>query len=304
MGSLAAGLILLGGAPARAQVVISSGNVLPERPGLAVAYVGGRRLPIVAFDGHSPVVAAEGSRRTGRDAPISIVPGGGFGAGFVAVKEAEANREQLTYDIYGSKSTRAFTAFDATLTADRDMDDVYLLLLVYEDLGGIYDTAPKVAIVGTGVGRLEAGRQRSVSAEFPPMNSAQKLYWTALIFSGGSAIRSTRGNSVLDALFDAVDHVGLKKAIAGRSSGSHPPMVYRYFPLKFGDDLRGRLAGQTVNLRIRVAPDGTFDYLDASAGVDPSLAAEAAAQLRQWLFVPRIKDGSAEEGSVVLPVRF
>jgi hypothetical protein len=295
---------VLAGANAGAQEFVPAGKSLPERPGLPMAYVGGERLPIVAFDGHSPVVVVNGARKTRRDVPVSIVPGASFGDGFVAIKEAEATGEQMTYDIYGSKSTRSFTAFDATLTADRDMDDVYLLLLVFPDLGGVYDSAPKVAIVGTGVGRLEAPRGKKVSADFPPMNSKERLYWTALVFSGPSAVRSTRGNGVLDTLFDAVDHVGLGRVIAERSSGGHPPMVYRHFPLKFGDDLKGRLAGQTVNLRIRVSPDGTFDYLDTTGGVDPALAAEAAAQLRQWLFIPRIKDGAADEGTIVLPVKF
>lgn len=291
--------------PARAaDLVADAANAMPQRPGIPVAYVDGQKVPIVGYRGRNPVVMLNGKRTTERGAPVSIVPGTRFGEGYVKIKKAGTMLETQTLDINGSKTQHGYTVFGGTLTSDTELADAYMLLLVYEDSGGAYQAAPKVAILGIDLGRLEPGKPRTVDEDFPMVTSDKRLAWTALVFSGTSAIHSSEGNAGLDRLFDIVDHIVLDRVIAQRNTGDHPPMVFRQFPLRLQGGYRASLAGQTVKLRIKITPEGFFDFLENDEGADRELVNEVASQLRFWLFVPKITNGIPEEGAIVMPLKF
>jgi len=279
-------------------------SAVPERPGIPVAYVGGQRLVIVGYKGNDPVVLSNGARVTVHDARVSIIPGETFAPGVVTVDSAESISQTNTQQVNGEYSKQQYNIFYGKLTADRDLSDVYLLLLEFEDLNGDYSGAPKVAILGTAIGRMEAGVKKTVNADFPPLLSKRHLYWGALVFSGGVEVRGGAGVGLLDSLFDMVDHVGLQKAIAERASGNHQLMIYRRFPLKFGEDLKGKYAGQTVRLDVSVSPSGQLDYVKAEGSSGGDLAREVARQLGWWLFLPRVKDGEPQEGDIIMPIKF
>ncbi len=119
-----------------------------------------------------------------------------------------------------------------------------MIMLVFEDAPNKGLQAPKIVMLGTEIGHMEAGKKKTVSVNFPPLNSPYPLRWVALVFSGGTEVRATMGNQVLDQLFNIVDHIGLNNVIVQRSSGDYPLMVYRRFPLKFGDDLKKKYSGK------------------------------------------------------------
>lgn len=280
---------------------------MPERAAVPVAYVGQQRCTIVSYKGTDPVVMLDGSPKAVHKAPISVVPGGKFGPGYVAVQHGEAiNEREHTRDSTQIGPTyAAYTAFYAKMTADRDLPDAFLILLVYEyDKVNPYTQVPRVALLGSNIGKLESGKQRSVKADFPPLNSSMSLRWVALLFSGGVQIKTSDGNGVLDGLFDLTDHVGLTRAIERRNSGDLPLEVFRNFPLKFKDSQKKKYAGQTLDATITIAPSGNFDYLRLEGVDDTELVKDLAGQFGYWLFLPPVKDGQPQSTSVVLPIKF
>jgi hypothetical protein len=279
-------------------------TTLPERAGIPIAYVGKQKGIFVAYVDDDPIVLIDGARRQVHRPPISVIPGGTFGPGFIAVSGSAAlsntgpslNSGNRTYD---------YTSYFATMTPDRDIPDAILILLVFEaSPEGQFTEVPKVALLAKSLGRLKAGKKTDVSAYFPPLESRNPQRWTALIFSGGSQIHTSYGNDVLELLFNLIDRVGQKKAVAGRVAGDFPVAVYRHFPLRFSDRQKKTYAGQTLNLEVTITPDGLFDSLRVDGVNDDTLASDMAAQMTFWLFLPPVKDGQAQSTTFVLPIKF
>ena len=247
---------------------------------------------------------SNGSRTTVHDARVSIIPGEGFAPGAVTIDQAESTSQTNWQRINGEYAEQRYNIFYAKVTADRELSDVYLILLEFEDVNGDYSGAPKVAILGTSIGHMEAGVKKTVSADFPPLDSKRQLHWAALVYSAGMQVHSGKGEELLDNLFDMVDHVGLQKVIEERRYGNHPLMVFRRFPMKFGDDLKQKYSGRTVNLTALITASGTLDYVQSDAPEDDLLSREVARQVGTWLFIPRIENGGPLESSVVLPFKF
>jgi hypothetical protein len=280
---------------------------MPERAGIPVAYINKQRCKIVAYKGVNPVVILDGTAKQVQKVPISVIPGGEFGPGYVTVEHGEAiNESEHAWGSTASGPTyAAYTAFYAKMTADRDLPDAFLILLVYEvNPNNQFAEVPRLALLGSSIGRLAAGKKTVVKADFPALNSSMSLRWVALVFSAGSQVRTSDGNGVLESLFDVTDHVGQSRAMARRASGDFPVEVYRRFPLRFRDEEKSKYAGQTVNVTITISPKGTFDYLTVDGTGYDDLSRDLAAQFGFWLFLPPVKDGQPQSTSVELPIKF
>jgi hypothetical protein len=277
---------------------------IPLRPGIPVAYVGDQRLMIVGYKGNDPVVLKNGSKTTVHDARVSIIPGETFAPGVVTIDSAQAFSQINTQQIDGQYAQQKYNVFEAKVTADRDLSDVFLILLEFEDLNGDYSDAPKVAILGVNIGHLAAGVKKSVDADFPPLLSKRSLRWVALVYTAGVQVHSGSGEELLSGLFDMLDHVGLQKVISARTYGSYPLTVYRRFPLKFDAEVKQKYAGQAFSLNVMIAPSGALDYVNSDSPGQEPIARELARQMGSWLFIPRIKDGEPLEGVVIVPLKF
>jgi hypothetical protein len=277
---------------------------LPERPGIPVVYVEGKKCLIVGFKGTIPVALVNGEKVKSSSDHTSLVPGEHFAEGLVRVTEAHAYNQTNDWDLLGTHTVDKYFVFNGSLTSDRDLKDVFILLLDFEDLGTNFDVAPQVAILGKSVGDLTANKEKVIDVDFPQLKTKYRTRWTLLLFSGGIAVHTSLGNQVLDALFDLEDRVGLQKAIAARNSGNFPAMIYRHFPLKFPDPVKAQYAGQTVRLQLRITEDGRLDRLENAGDFDPALANAAMLQLSNWLFVPAVRDGQTMEATATIPLKF
>jgi hypothetical protein len=182
-----------------------------EHPMRDLAGFGTYRDPIVIVDGKAVVLFD-------RLTKVSIARGKEFGKGFVTVVDnvflahnyRSVNVTTLdsgySYGAYGGSDLsahRGFTSFTGTLTADRDLSDVTMILLLYEELDKNDARPPKVWIVGTEIGHLEAGKAHRFNESTPLVPySDNPIGWTTLVFSGGLQIPSTGGNQVVNGLLD------------------------------------------------------------------------------------------------------
>jgi hypothetical protein len=153
---------------------------------------------------------------TDRLTKVSIVPGKAFGSGFVTVVDNVFRAflyhpdalttldDGFTYGPFNGSDLsyhHGYTSFSGTLTSDRDLSDVFMILLLYEDLDKNDARVPKVWIVGTEIGHLEAGKAHPFNETTPLVAfSENPIRWTTLVFSGGVQIPSTGGNKVADEL--------------------------------------------------------------------------------------------------------
>jgi hypothetical protein len=280
-------------------------GTIPERAATPVAYVGNERGTILSYADDDPVVLLDGVRRQARHPPISIIPGGKFAPGLVTATKSAAIAMKASSLNTSTSTTGNYTAYYATLTSDRDLPDVVLMLLVFEESpDGQYTDVPKVALLGKGLGILKAGRSRDISAYFPPLASKRPQRWTVLLFSDGSQIHTSYGNVFLDGLFDVMDRVKLRRAIAERALGDSPIAVYRHFPLRFTDSQKKTYAGQTLNAQVTVSQSGFFDLVRIDGISDDRMVVDLAAQFSFWLFLPPVKNGQAQSTTFVLPIKF
>jgi hypothetical protein len=278
---------------------------IPERPGIPIVHFNGQKAKVIAFRGTDAMIMDKGAARSALGMPISIIPGDEFGPGLITIERSHAGSVSIGGRDSDKPTNLDYTAFYAKVVADRDLSDVFLVFLVYEaSRDGKYDEVPRVSLQGLGIGKLEAGKARTIDTNFRMLSSSSPLRWTALFFSGGSQIRTTEGNEVLDGLFEMIDRAGLLKVIGERSSGDYPLMIYRHFPLSFRDAEKTKFAGRTVDILIKIAPTGYFDSLVTEGVHDQFFADSIARQLSFWLFIPPIKDGVPQAASIVLPIKF
>jgi hypothetical protein len=201
-------------------------QALPERCAVPIARLKGQRLTIVDFRSEVPRVILDG-REVPAEPGVSLVPGDALAPGFIKVAEASVSTD--IYENYlrvGDNGKPLDTRYQATLTADRDLQKVFLLFLLFEDNEGDFSDVPRLTITDYAVGKLAAGKQKGVDFRFAPLvkrDSTKRMVWTVLAFSGGAQIKTSYGNGVLNAFFDSLDRVQRQKMIAQRSTGTFPP---------------------------------------------------------------------------------
>jgi hypothetical protein len=200
-----------------------------DQPVVPVVEIDGKQHVIVGYRENPTIVRGFGSYRdpitivegrvvvpTDRLTKVSIVPGKAFGSGFVTVVDNVFRAflyhpdalttldDGFTYGPFNGSDLsyhHGYTSFSGTLTSDRDLSDVFMILLLYEDLDKNDARVPKVWIVGTEIGHLEAGKAHPFNETTPLVAfSENPIRWTTLVFSGGVQIPSTGGNKVADEL--------------------------------------------------------------------------------------------------------
>jgi hypothetical protein len=212
-----------------------AGATTSETPVVPVVEIDEKQYVIVGFTEHfsqvgrdsgyligqarDPIALVDGKTVVGRENKVSIIPGKAFGKGFVTVvanvfRAYEYHPDMIittdngfNFGPHGSDLTEHFgyTSLSGTLTADRDMPDVTLVLLFYEDLDKNDVNVPRGWIMGTSIGRLEAGKTHAFNESFPRVTySKNPISWTTLVFSGGWQIPSTGGNQVVNELLDRI----------------------------------------------------------------------------------------------------
>ena len=282
-------------------------SAMPERFAVPVARLKGQRLTIVDFRSEVPRVVVDG-KEVPAEPGISLVPGDSFAPGFINVTGGSVSTD--IYENYlevGDNGKPLDTRYKATLTADRDLQKVFLLFLLFEDTDGDFSEVPRLTMTDFAVGKLKGGSAKSVDFRFAPLlkrNSAKRMVWTVLAFSAGAQIKTSYGNGVLNAFFDSLDRVQRQKMIAQRSTGTFPLGLVRRFPITFSDELKQRFVGRTLNISADISADGELDGVDAEDPEGNEVALAAEAQLRYWLFLPRVVDGRPRPSTVVLPIKF
>lgn len=275
------------------------------RPTATFALYRGEMEPVVGAKGQRPLVLS-GEEKVPVDMPatIGVDLGMKFSEGRVEVRNESVDGWMASSQGAIINPDAKTIDFRGDLTADTDLDDVYVVVLVYNVQD---DLSQPVRFYGaiSEVGRLKAGTSKGYQASMPMITEAGTWDSIVLVYSGGLEIPTNEEGTVIARHLDALDRVSLAEKIEQRNGGPDATLaIERHFPVQLSDELRAAYEDQTVNVRLDVGSDGNVKGVELVGVEDVALAAVLSEQLVEWLFVPSVKDGNAVGQKVVLPLKF
>ncbi|HEX2100074.1 MAG TPA: hypothetical protein VHF69_05405 [Candidatus Synoicihabitans sp.] len=291
-----------------AHVPVFHHTYAPERPAQLVGTWKGERYPVIHHSGVSAVVDVNGKRRqTSAKAGLALRIADRYAPGFVTMQNTSAKSWDVEHYIDGAytSTTPGWSNFEAELSADRNLEDVFITLVVFESGEERSEDPPRIAMLGVPVGDLKEGEKRRISARLPALNSRLKISFAALVFTRDGQVRSSGPERTISRFFDRQERYTLRRTINERvlAGVDAPLQVVRMLPVELEDELATRYRGQQVKVRLYVGIDGAVEGAALLDVRDRPLQQQLERQLKHWLFVPPMKGGVIVRQEVILPLQ-
>ena len=265
------------------------------------APLAGQNALLVEHDGHAvPVLRADGSRplveENGKLVPASgsrfaLKPITEFLPVYISVRHLDVQTNYTNVEDSGAQINNELK-FHATFESPYRLESVFLLL----DLDT--DSAGKVFFLWE-VGTLEPHSPKPISLTVPLVAALGRGRFQFHLFAGGPEVLHS------ELPFDFCEAV-LDRMVAKRVENSPDTMPKPFVgpAPEYPERLRKtKIAGRAV-VSIRVSPRGrVLDPVVKNAS-DPAFGESALAAVRQWRFLPLIKNGEAQEMKVDMPFVF
>lgn len=257
--------------------------LLAEDHGAMSLVVGARgNEPCVMRDGKVVQIATKGYKMV--DVPEYLPV-------FVALRDVDAHSSSENYNATGDQLNNSFN-FHAILQTAYPLSDVFLVLSLETQAAG------KVIFL-TEIGQLDANADRPVSIYVPLKSPLGNGLYIVNLFSGGSEVFHSK------IPFWTRD-AALNKMIAKRIDGvtASPPRFFIGPAPEYPPELRR----QNVNGRavISVKINGSGSVLDpvVKSATDPAFGLAALEAIKDWRFIPKVKDGYPVESRADVPFIF
>jgi hypothetical protein len=273
----------------------------PPQPASLYAKVQGQEIQVVAYKDQVPLVMLNGRLSPVPDAQLSFRPSEEFAPGFVRIENPILTAQTTKHTFSG---TERYSILEAKLTADRELDNVFVVVLVYNDWRSEFLTPPPARIWGKQVGRMEAGQRKSIAEFFPENKTFHKVQWDLLVYSNGKIVQTSMGTSTLSLLFDTMARDAWQDAYLLLRKSDAAARVFHPLPYIFSEAVRRRHEGQTLIARVHLDNEGNVLRIDLPDLNDDEFAREARSQLRCWLYLPASTLGKTLSSTVEVPIRF
>ncbi|MGD0041743.1 MAG: hypothetical protein ABSE84_15305 [Isosphaeraceae bacterium] len=260
------------------------------------------------------MINANGSPATLKGKPIvMLTPGSRYANGFVTVSDVYARDVLRTNapseDVDMTESMRVdmepvSEVLRATLTADVAIPGAYAVLIAYPVVPSS-DVPQPLAVVLHSLGDLKAGIRTDLSVVLPKLGQSDEQGWSILVFSGSRQVRCTGMDRILPGYFDRIEAFKLRKLISQQiAKGADERIaVYREMPLGLPGPILAKYHSKTIDVEIAVGADGRV-VRAAPVGVnDEDLTSALMDGFSSWLFLPSMRHGVPEPGSVILPLK-
>lgn len=208
----------------------------------------------------------------------------------VAVKDVEVRSTGRTSSAGGSFNNDF--RLNADFTSPTALNDVFLVLeLNYEDVGQ--------RIFFQEIGELKADTPHYIAVAVPLQEKLGAGKYRLHVLAGGREVFNTKQpEKYREAMLDKM----VATRIAGVTQANPKPFVapapeYPAALRKAGPK------GDTV-VMIRISPRGVVLDPVVESATDPAFGEAALAAVRQWRFLPQVKEGHAVEARVSLPFAF
>jgi TonB family protein len=256
-----------------------------------VAEDGGKMLLVCGANGTVPCVEKEGK-------VVPITPHGfalrsvpEYLPVYVAVRNVNVRTTYMSTQSGTGQFSNDFH-FNADFETSYRLKDVFVVLALSSERSG--DT-----LFLWEVGALEPNRPKGVSIIVPMPGPIGSARYTLHVFSGGAEVLQTL-------LPFGERYAALNRMVASRIKDVHnaPPQLFFAPPPEYPPALRkANIKGQAVISGRIVANGEVLDPVVKSA-TDPAFGQAALDAVKQWRFLPRVKDDYPVETKADLPIVF
>ena len=182
--------------------------------------------------------------------------------------------------------------FNADFETSYRLKDVFVVLALSSEQAGN-------SLFLWEVGALEPNRVKGVTIVVPMSGPIGSARYTVHVFSGGA--------EVLQSLLPfGESYAALNRMVASRIKGLHnaPPQLFFGPPPEYPPALRkANLKGQAV-ISARITANGEVMDPVVKSATDPAFGQAALDAVKQWRFLPRVKDDYPVETRADLPIVF
>jgi len=248
----------------------------------------GKTYPVVAARGMHPIVEVDGKRvsATGDRYGLRNVPE--FLPAFVTVSALDVHTSSINLVDNGSMINNEFH-FRADFESPYSLEDVFLVLELS------LENSEKSLFLHE-LGRLEPHKARPLILTVRTGYPLGKGNYQFHLFAGGLEIlHSQLPFNVRESMLDGL----IARRIEHRPDG--PPVVL-FGPAPELPGKRGKYPGGKAVVRMRIRQTGSVVDPAIVETTDPALGEAVLAAVRQWRFLPRIKNGHAVDTVATLPI--
>lgn len=248
----------------------------------------GKTYPVVGAREMHPIIEVDGKRvsATGDRYGLRKVPE--FLPAFVTVSALDVHTSSINLVDNGSMINNEFH-FRANFESPYALEDVFLVLEL------TFENSEKSLFLHE-LGRLEPHKARSLTLTVRTAYPLGKGNYQFHLFAGGLEIlHSQLPFNVRESMLDGL----IARRIEHRPDG--PPVVL-FGPAPELPGKRGKFPGGKAVVRMRIRETGAVIDPAIVETTDPALGEAVLGAVRQWRFLPRIKNGHAVETVATLPV--
>lgn len=247
--------------------------------------------PVVSARDSRPFVEENGKLVAANGERFALPKVAEFLPVFIAVRNVNVRTSSVELVGSGSQINNQFE-FRSTFESAYPLDDVFLVLeLVFED--------KSKSLFLREIGHLERDRPRSLDLAVRTGYPLGRGHYVLHLFSRGrEVLHSQQPFAMREAALDRI----VAKRSKDRPDGPPQPFIGPppEYPAKL---LKAKINGQVV-LKLRVRTTGAVLDPTIVEASDPAFGEAALESLRQWRFLPRIKDGHPIETVVEMPLTF
>ena len=256
-----------------------------------VAEDSGKMFPVCGANGSTPYVRKEGSIVPIAAHGFALREVFEFAPYYVTIRNVNVRTTYLTTN----KGTGHFNndfCFNADLESDYRLEDVYIVIALNSERAG-------KTLFLWGVGTLEPNRVKGVSIDVPMSEPMGSAHYKVLLFSHGAEL--------LQSLLPFGEgEAAITRMVRFRIKDVHNAMPKFFFgpvPVYPAALEKANLKGQAI-VSVRIEQNGEVFDPSVKSATDPAFGEAALRAVKQWRFLPRVKDGYPVATKVDVPIVF
>ena len=270
------GGLALGASAARAQHFLA----IREDNKLQVVVAAHRTLPVIK----------EGDKlRVVQTSHFVLGKGGEYLPCHVAVRHVEVKTSALL--LSGVDEINKEFSLEADLETSYDLEYVFVVIVLHQDQGD--------SLFLWEVGDLRAREPKRISARVPTHASNQGGRYEFYLFSRGRELFQTM--MPIGAMEAALNHMVRERIKDVRNA---PPQPFVGPTPEFPKTLFKRRVGGRAILAFTIARNGSVRDATVKEATQPEFGEAALAVIREWRFLPRVKNGVPVEAEATMPFEF
>ena len=302
-------------------------RVIPPHPTRIAAYHRSEEYPVVAVLGKRPVMEEDGTRR--KVPPrfrFRLLKAPNFSGGRIMIVDERQKHKIREIGELGGMAYRPSSIpgqglvqletrrmyyqvtgeFRADLVPDRTLRNCYAVLVTFErDFLLEYERKPLCGFSFKEIGAVAADDETHISIRIPVLETRKPTSFFIMLFSNGQEIK-TSDTPLASLFFDRLDRWEHRNAVERHlkenPGANRMALKFRVYPPLIGMPPDAFKAGLQVIAKVAIDRSGLVDEVYIKGGFDDATISTIEGSIREWLFLPKLRDGRPIECVVRFPV--